>query len=222
VDDDPVLESKHKIFLSHSGAQKEFAEHLCKALEDRYYYPFFDKRFESLPKGKKFPSLIVEAARQCQLLVVVVSEEYFMSKWPMIELNAFVQATKVKKPNKNVAILPLFYGLSVSDLKDEKRQQRWLEKWKTFAKDDQIQGRITVDDWRFAVDELLNFNGLSYDQESKEIVAYENAIVSHISKLVLPDIKWHDSHVQGNADEVWYMAIYLSSLFVECLFFWIL
>jgi len=93
---------------------------------------------------------------------------------------------------------------------------------KTFAKDDPIERRIKLEDWNFAVDELTKFNGLPYDRELKEIVAYENEIVSHICTLVLPDIKWHDSHVHGNVHEVWYMAIYLFPLFVESFFFLIL
>jgi len=125
------------------------------------------------------------------------------SKWPMIELNAFVQATKVLKSNVNVAILPLFYELSMSDLKNEKRWQRWLKKWEIFAKDD---GRIKVEDWKIALDELTKFNGLPYNRELKPaIVAYENEIVSHICRLVLPNIKWDASHVQGNAHEVFFL-----------------
>jgi len=113
---------------------------LCKALEECCHYPFFDRQLGSLLKGKEFPSLILKAAQQCQLLITMVSKEYFMSKWPMIELNAFVQATKVMKSNMSVAILPLFYELSMSDLKDEKRQKRWFEKWISLAKDDPIEG----------------------------------------------------------------------------------
>jgi hypothetical protein len=51
---------------------------------------------------------------------VVVSKEYFMSKWPMIELHAFVQAIK-KKFNTKLKILLLFKKLSVSEFLDEKR-----------------------------------------------------------------------------------------------------
>jgi len=50
-----------------------------------------------------------------------------------------------------------------------------------------------------AVHKLTKFNGLSYNQELKQILAYENEIVLHICKLVPPHIKWDDSHVQGNA-----------------------
>jgi len=63
MSDDPILESKHKIFWSHSGVQKDFVEHLCKALEDRCHYPFFDRCLDTLPKGKEFLGLIVKVAQ---------------------------------------------------------------------------------------------------------------------------------------------------------------
>ena len=48
------LKAKHKVFLSHSGSQKAFVEHLCVQLEGCYRFPFFDKRRESLPIGENF------------------------------------------------------------------------------------------------------------------------------------------------------------------------
>jgi hypothetical protein len=181
--------------LSHSGAQKEFAEHLCEALERRFHYPFFDKRPSSLPKGEKFSRLIIQAAQQCEMAVVVVSEEYFMSKWPMIELNAFAQARR-QNLNKKLQILPLFYGLSVSEFREDRRRERWYVEWESFAEDD-AQGRIKVEEWKDALNKLGSFNGISYNWELKEIVAYENAIVSSICDSIQPYIKWDDSHVQG-------------------------
>lgn len=68
----------------------EFVDHLCIALEGRGHNPFFDKCPASLPKGEKNASLIVKVAHQCQVAIVVVSNKYFMSKWPMIELHTFV------------------------------------------------------------------------------------------------------------------------------------
>ena len=81
-DGDLVLKSKHKIFLSHSGAQKDFVEYLCGELEKHHHFPFFDKRSSSLPKGDRFPELILKAAQECQMAIVVISEEYFLLKWP--------------------------------------------------------------------------------------------------------------------------------------------
>jgi len=198
IGDDP--ESKHKIFLSRSGIQKEFVDTLSKALEERHY-SFFDGSLEGLTEGEEFPDLIFKIVQQCRLFVVIISEDYFMSKWPMIELNAFLKAMKAMKSNINRGILPLYYGLSLSEVKDEKRRQRWFENWEKFARDDP-QGLIKVEDWKYALDELTRFNGLSYDRESKPVLEYEKEIVSHICRLVVPDFKWEDSHFQGNAHEV--------------------
>ncbi|KAG0620243.1 hypothetical protein M758_4G201100 [Ceratodon purpureus] len=71
-----LLEHKHKIFLSHSGAQKDFVEQLCIDLEGCDRYPFFDKRQCSLPIGEEFPKLIFDAIRQCQVGVVILSEDF--------------------------------------------------------------------------------------------------------------------------------------------------
>ena len=188
-----MLEPKHKIFISHSGAQKEFAEHLCLALERRGHHPFFDKRPASLPKGRKYPPLIFQAAQQCLVAIVVVSDEYFMSKWPMIELLAFVEATK---NNSKLSILPLFYRLSLSEVVDERNQGRWFNQWEIFSKND-AKGRIKVKEWQDALHDLTKFNGILYDREVQEIEAYENKVVSAVCKLVPPDKKWDDSHVQG-------------------------
>jgi hypothetical protein len=178
---DFVLEPKHKIFLSHSGTQKEFVWHLCEALEQRGHNPFFDKLPSSLPKGERFPELILKAAQQCEMAVVVGLEEYLMSKWPMIELHAFVQATK--ESNTKLKILPLFYGLSVSEFLDKKRQEVWLQMWERWAKDDPKE-RIKVDEWKEALDLLRSYNGISYNRELQEIVAYRNEIVSYRNEIV--------------------------------------
>ena len=103
---EPSLRPDHKIFVSHSGAQKKFVRKLCRDLEKCYHFAFFDERDSSLPKGERFPELILRAAGQCRMAVVVVSEEYFVSKWPMIELHAFVQARL--RSNPDLKILPVF------------------------------------------------------------------------------------------------------------------
>lgn len=146
--------------------------------------------------------MILQATQQCEMLIVVVSNEYFMSKWPMIELNAFVKVHKLnhkaKDPKGKPKILPLFYGLSIRDLEDEALQKKWFESWKKMAKDDPKE-RIVVSDWKDALDVLRSFNGLEYNKQMKEIVAYEDKIVTHVCKSIVPDLKWDDSHVQGKS-----------------------
>lgn len=192
--DYPVLQSNHKIFLSHSGAQKDFVEQLCGDLERRHHFPFFDKRSSSLPKGERFPELILEAAQQCEMAVVVVSEEYFMSKWPMIELHAFVQARL--KSNTKLKILPLFYGLSVKEFGNKWKRGQWFQIWEDWAK---VDSRINIDEWKDSVKVMASFNGIEYNPNTTTSVAYREDIVANICKEVLADIMWDDSHVQGRS-----------------------
>ncbi|KAI5056599.1 hypothetical protein GOP47_0028417 [Adiantum capillus-veneris] len=76
------------IFLSHSGKQKPFVENLFSALQRANHTAFFDQH--TLPKGSTFPHLIFTAARGCELGIVVLSEDFLTSKWPMIELEILV------------------------------------------------------------------------------------------------------------------------------------
>ncbi len=70
------LEPKHKIFLSHSGAQKQFVEYLIEELVRCLRYPVFDLREDSLPVGENFPELIFRAIEQCYVGVVILSEDF--------------------------------------------------------------------------------------------------------------------------------------------------
>jgi hypothetical protein len=154
----------------------------------------------------------MKAAQQCEMAVVVVSEEYFMSKWPMIELHVFMQAYK---SNIRLKILPLFYGLSISEFHERERRERWFEKWETLAKGD-AQGRIKVNEWKDALNELGSFNGIEYDQKSKEILAYRDHVVYNICFSIIPNIKWDDSFVQGKSN-IWKVLSYIFNL--TCLSF---
>ncbi|KAG0562237.1 hypothetical protein KC19_9G129000 [Ceratodon purpureus] len=196
--DDPILECKHRIFLSHSGAQKNFVEILCEALENHGRFPFFDRRHSSLPKGESFPERILTAARQCQMGVVVVSEEYFMSKWPMIELDAFVQ-TWLKQEEQQLEtklkILPLFYKLSLVEFENEERRAAWYSKWEDLAKEDK---RINISSWKDSLRQLKRFNGIEY-HHNMSLMAYRDEIKDSICNEVPADVKRDDSHVQGGA-----------------------
>eukprot|EP01018_Ginkgo_biloba_P006351 Gb_41787 [translate_table: standard] len=78
---------------------------------------FFDKDWESLPKGREFSSLIFENARNCKVAILVLSDEFLTSKWPMLELEMIVEAKNFT--NTDVAILPLFYNISVGTLRQK-------------------------------------------------------------------------------------------------------
>jgi hypothetical protein len=190
---EPELEPKHKIFLSHSGVQKSFTEQLCVDLERWQYYPFFDKRPESLPKGKQFPELIFQAAQQCRVAVLVLSEDFFTrTKWPMLELEAFVEAQK-RNPEK-VAILPVYLGLSRDECtKNGTRRLDWRSVWQEWAENDK---RIDVGKWERALQVLGPSNGIEYVQSLGE-VALREQVVSAVRRLVPPENTWSAAQVQG-------------------------
>ncbi|KAG0606693.1 hypothetical protein M758_9G160600 [Ceratodon purpureus] len=189
---------KHKIFLSHSGEQKYFVENLCKGLEDHHRFPFLDIRPRCLPKGERFLQHIFEAAQQCSLAVVVVSEEYFTSKWPMIELVEFVRTQKSGQ-NPNLKILPLFMGLTVSEFGDQSRQEGWFRKWAEWAEEDPLM-RINVAEYKEALKEVKAINGMQFHQDVRKLASYQKNVVRMICKLVSPDVKWYDAHVQGGSN----------------------
>jgi hypothetical protein len=104
------LHVRQDIFLSHSGQDKAFVEQLYHDLKRVNHHPFFDQSSYSLPKAEKFAPAIFEAAEQCRLGVVVVSEGYLTSKWPMLELSKFVESKKTSNPE--LRLLPLYFRLS--------------------------------------------------------------------------------------------------------------
>ena len=162
-------------------------------LERRHRFAFYDKRSMSLPKGEKFPALIKSAVKQCEMMVVVVSEEYFRSKWPMIELHTFMEASK---RNSKMRILPLFFGLSAEEFNEQSRQQEWFKVWDTMSKADT---RINVYQWKAALKLLSSWNGMVYNRGSRDVVAFRKKVVSQICSAIPADIKREDPHVRGRS-----------------------
>lgn len=117
----PELLPKHTIFLSHSGKDKPFVEQLHKDLESVNQYSFFDQNSHSLPIGARFPRLIFEAAKQCVVAVVVLSPAYLESKWPMLELIAFVESMKA---GHRINLVPLFYKLTPDDIREPNHSEQ--------------------------------------------------------------------------------------------------
>ncbi|KAG0622823.1 hypothetical protein M758_3G126300 [Ceratodon purpureus] len=209
--------TKHKIFLSHSGVEKNFVEQLCVDLEGTgYSFPFFDQRNHSLPKGKDFAALISEAAKLCHVAVVVLSETFLTSKWPMIELGKFHEAKNSE--NSSLNILPLFFKLSIEDLDEQSISERWIPKWQEYASTDK---RIDVNLWRDAVLALPKVNGLVFEEPwtrhksstgIRSEVEYRTAIVRAILRLSSPDLLYGSSENMVGYNR---LCQHLSSLFVE-------
>lgn len=191
----PLLEPKHKIFLSHSGAQKSFTEQLCKDLERVRYFPFFDRRPHSLPKGENFPELIFQAAQQCQVAVLILSQEYFVrSKWPMLELEAFVESRKDQ--HSHIKILPVYFRISRHDcICNSAKLAAWLSVWRDWSNTDR---RINVSKWTDALEVLDTPDCIEYGEAVSE-VALREQIVARVCNLIPPEYRWVEGHVQGRS-----------------------
>ncbi|KAG0569871.1 hypothetical protein KC19_6G122400 [Ceratodon purpureus] len=182
------LEPKHRVFLCHSGAQKGFVEQLDKDLRSVDRHPFFDKDRDSLPIGDNFPNLIFRAIDQCQVGVVILSDEFFMrSHWPMFEVVRMVECGR--------KIMPIFLGISPGDLSNEEKLVEWKSKWEEWAK---CNKRIDVSKWETTLRSLRPLNGLVYNCEVGE-VKFREEIVKEICKIVHAFHVWDDSHVQGRS-----------------------
>jgi hypothetical protein len=196
-------QQKHEIFLSHSGAQKAFVRRVQDALERNAYCPFFDEDPDCLPKGEPFAHRLKTASLLADVAVVVVvlSDDFFISKWPMIELAIFIKEQKRRKSSpdlKELNILPLFMGFS--EFRNTERQTYWQNKWNEMGVGDD---RIDVSVWKEALKVLGGTNGLEYYRYKNE-EEYIDSIISAIFKLVTPDLKWEDSYMKGKSKFIRY------------------
>lgn len=185
-----MAEPKHEIFLSHSGAQKDFVDQLCVDLERVSYIPFFDRRHASLEKGATFPDRIFDAIRKCRLFVVVLSEDFFTkTKWPMMELAAAVAA---QSENPNLKLLPLFFKISVPEFKAEERRADWFKCWTDWASE---TSRIDVTKWKEALKVVEVWNGIPFPADMGE-VEYRKVIVETVCRIC-PNSVFDVSRVVG-------------------------
>ncbi|KAG0615814.1 hypothetical protein M758_5G068900 [Ceratodon purpureus] len=192
TDSDIQLQAKHKVFLSYSGAQKDFVEQLCVDLERCDRYPFYAKRKSSLPIGEAYPQLIFNAIQQCEVGVLVLSKEFFTNaRWPMVELVAMVK--ELKKPNPIIKIIPVFCCISREDWLDIENRTAWVLRWNEWASNDT---RINIDEWKEALEILKTINSII--NTSGEVDLREK-IVDAVCALVDPETKLNDSHVQGKS-----------------------
>jgi hypothetical protein len=156
-----------RFFLSHAGGKdkngKNFPDILYKELKSTWRYKFnlikvfFDR--ESLPIAEEFPEQIQQELDRTQVGVVIITEEFFQSPWPMIELRSFVDS-KNSHPKGERKILPLFYRLSADEVKAGLRARSWDEKWRQMSTD---KHPVNVQEYREAVAALCNTTGIEYN-----------------------------------------------------------
>lgn len=194
-------ERQHNVFLSHSGAQKDFVEQLCLDLQQCHRFPFFDKLPSSLPIGEEFPSHIFNAIERCRVGVLILSQDFFVkSKWPMLEFVAMEKEFKAFKTKSRVcgygiSIIPVYFGISLDKCRDLLTRAGWVETWEKWAK---VDKRIKVEEWENALKILSRLNSLIF-KDGTSHVEFREQIIRAICKATPPEIKLEDDHIQGKA-----------------------
>ncbi|XP_057849514.2 uncharacterized protein LOC131060353 [Cryptomeria japonica] len=164
---------KFDVFLSHSGKQKNFVRQLHRDLTQQGVSCFFDEDRESLPVGENFPSRILEAAKACKVAVLLLSKDFLKSKWPMIELSAFVKARDTTNPK--LIILPLFFLISPDYLKNITEDNK---KWRQLKMSEKERA-----EWHQALKAIRPITGLLFAEGGNE-VQFRDKIVREICKIL--------------------------------------
>jgi hypothetical protein len=138
----------NKLKFSHGS----FFFDLYRKLSHSDYSVFFDIEHHSLTPTQNFPDLIKKATQFCELAIVVLSEHFLISPWPMRELCAFADRHRRSRLNDPAIfsspgfpnILPLFFKISTQDLKDEQKLRTWHNIWTRWAQDHQDGNAISA------------------------------------------------------------------------------
>ena len=122
------------IFVSHTGGPNKIQNNFAVSLSDKlkeqtekYNYDIFIDRWMRL--GVQFPSEISRKLERTDVFIVIVSNEFFQRNWPMIEL------IKCTDSLPRMRIVPLFYYLTVEELRKQVNQDRgeWERMWESWS-----------------------------------------------------------------------------------------
>ena len=136
----------------------------------------------------------MQTAMQCVVAMVVLSDDYLMPKWPMLELLAFVDAKRTCNPK--LRLLPLFFKLDMCDLKNITAIQRWMAKWQKLASKD---ARFDPHKYEDALRVLIKSNGVRFSSYGESEFRYREAIVKDVYRLSRPYVKYDRPPMTGRS-----------------------
>jgi adenylate kinase family enzyme len=114
---------KHRVFISHRGTQKQNIAFPMMAIFSYFCgreFAAFDRVTFEL--GEENRTAISKALSQSLHCLVIISKDFFQSKWTVKEVDAFFRAIEKNPDNpKRRKIIPLFMGLSPAECRSLKR-----------------------------------------------------------------------------------------------------
>ncbi|MCD6040315.1 MAG: repeat protein, partial [Gammaproteobacteria bacterium] len=114
---------KHRVFISHRGTRKQNIAFPMMAIFSYFCgleFAAFDR--VTFEPGDENHIVISETLSQSVHCLIVITKDFFQSKWTVKEVDAFFRARDNNSHNqKKRKIIPLFMGLSPADCRSLKR-----------------------------------------------------------------------------------------------------
>ncbi|KAL2318271.1 hypothetical protein Fmac_032147 [Flemingia macrophylla] len=166
--------SKYDVFINFRGkdARRKFVCHLYRALSTNAgVNTFLDE--ETLHRGAELGELmrVIEGS---QIAVVVFSKAYTESSWCLLELEKIIECNK----NKGLILLPVFYYIEPSHVRDQKGA--FGKKLKATA---QNTDSGALSRWSHALREATRFSGLHVRNYRNEAELVNIIVEEVLSKL---------------------------------------
>ncbi|KAM3729350.1 hypothetical protein ACB098_12G004800 [Castanea mollissima] len=93
--------------------RKNFTEHLYEALSQKGIFTFRDD--EKLERGTFIAPELLTAIEDSRFAVVILSRDYVLSSWCLIELAKIVECME----KKELIVLPVFHYVDPSDVRNQ-------------------------------------------------------------------------------------------------------
>jgi len=150
---------KYDVFINFRGndTRSSFISHLHAALCRTHLNTYIDYRIE---KGKEVWAELVKAIKQSTLFLVVFSENYTSSTWCLNELVQIMECSN-KNEDDNVVVIPVFYHVDPSHMRQIGSYDTALVKHKKQGKNDDKMMQI----WKnalFQATKLSGFHSTTY------------------------------------------------------------
>ncbi|KAJ0616260.1 putative TIR domain, P-loop containing nucleoside triphosphate hydrolase [Helianthus annuus] len=157
-------QTRFNVFLSFRGedTRHSFTDHLYAALNRAAIYAFRDN--DEIKSGQALEPEIVKAIENSRASIVVLSQNYAKSRWCLEELSLILE----QKRKRNHFVLPVFYHVDPSDVRNQRRSffieakegieaTKWTE--------------VNVTRWKSALTEVANLAGMVVSGSETEFIA---------------------------------------------------
>ncbi|CAM9660036.1 unnamed protein product [Chrysoparadoxa australica] len=174
----------YDIFLSHAGPEKWGIVHsLHTSLWDRGVPAFMDQ--ENLEAGGVAAEYMKAAARKAKIGVVMLSPSFVSRKWPLQELEIFMNRLRTQEGSQPFILLPLFYKLTPGECSDPDalpQSYKEVEKqWKEWEGNEEMRERLQR--WKKLLPRLVKQTGIEYTRMTYES-DYVNKVVETLGDML--------------------------------------